>query len=78
MIDGNRLFTDFKGAFVENFVAQELACAGHAELYYWTSSGTAEIDFLIEEQGEILPLEVKAGINKKKKGSAAKTTYKHT
>lgn len=34
---------------------------------YWTSEGSAEIDFLIEEEHEIHPLEVKAGSSQKKK-----------
>ena len=37
------------------------------ELYYWTSEGTAEIDFLLETNHEIYPLEVKAGTSQKKK-----------
>lgn len=67
MIDGNLLFTEFKGALTENYVAQELIATKHKEPYYWTSEGTAEIDFLIEEKDEIYPLEVKAGSSQKKK-----------
>ena len=67
LIDGNRLFTDFKGSLIENFVAQELTYHGQDGLYYWTSSGTAEVDFLVELEREVLPLEVKAGVDKKKK-----------
>jgi len=67
IIDGNTLFTEFKGAMTENFIAQELIASLHRELYYWTSSGTAEIDFLIQDDHEIYPLEVKAGENQKKK-----------
>ena len=67
LIEGNRLFTDYKGAFVENFVAQELTAYREQDLYYWTSTGTAEIDFLVEHNEEIMPLEVKAGVDKKKK-----------
>lgn len=39
-----QIFQEFQGAFVENYVAQELARQGH-RLYYWTSSGQAELDF---------------------------------
>ena len=67
VIDGDLLFTEFKGALIENFIAQELIAAKHKELFYWTSEGTAEIDFLIEEESEIYPLEVKAGASRKKK-----------
>jgi predicted AAA+ superfamily ATPase len=67
IIDGDLLFTEFKGAFTENFIAQELMAAKHHHPYYWTSEGTAEIDFLIEEEQQIYPLEVKAGASQKKK-----------
>jgi len=67
IIDGNLLFTEFKGALTENYVAQELTATKHKELYYWTSEGTAEVDFLIEEEHEIYPVEVKAGTSQKKK-----------
>ncbi|MGC2596383.1 MAG: DUF4143 domain-containing protein, partial [Rhabdochlamydiaceae bacterium] len=50
-----------------NYVAQELIATKHKKPYYWTSEGTAEIDFLIEEDHAIYPLEVKAGANQKKK-----------
>ena len=67
IIDGDLLFTEFKGALTENYVAQELIASRHQEPYYWASEGTAEIDFLIEEDHEIYPLEVKAGASQKKK-----------
>ncbi len=67
IIDGDRLFTEFKGALTENFFAQE--CIAHQQkgLYYWTSEGIAEVDFLIEKDHEIYPVEVKAGSNQRKK-----------
>lgn len=67
IIDGNVLFTEFKGSLTENFIAQELMSTKQKELYYWASAGTAEIDFLIENDHEIFPLEVKAGASQKKK-----------
>src|SRR5262249_53084660 len=67
VIDGNLLFTEFKGSLTENYVAQELIATKNKETYYWNSEGVAEIDFLMEEDHEILPLEVKAGENQKKK-----------
>lgn len=67
VIDGDLLFTEFKGALTENYVAQELIAAKHRNPYYWASEGMAEIDFLIEEEHEIYPLEVKAGLSQKKK-----------
>lgn len=67
IINGNHLFTEFKGALTENYVVQEMIGAKKKDPYYWASEGVAEIDFLIEETHEIYPLEVKAGINHKKK-----------
>lgn len=67
IIEGDLLFTEFKGALTENFVAQELAALKKRELYYWASEGTAELDFLVEGDHAIFPLEVKAGISPKKK-----------
>lgn len=66
IIDGNVVFTEFKEALTENYVVQEMIAAKQKP-YYWTSSGIAEIDFLIEEDHEILPLEVKGGESAKKK-----------
>lgn len=67
VIDGDLLFTEFKGALTENYVAQELIATRHQELYYWASEGTAEIDFLLETDHTICPLEAKAGASHKKK-----------
>jgi predicted AAA+ superfamily ATPase len=68
LVEGSRLFQEFQGAFVENYVAQELIAAGFSDLHYWRSGGgRAELDFLCEVDGEIIPLEVKAGINPRSK-----------
>ncbi len=60
IIEPETIFKQFNGAFIENFVAQELACE-HIDLYYWTSKSDAEIDFIIEKNNHLLPLEVKSG-----------------
>jgi len=65
VIDGDVLFQEFKGALVENYVAQELAYNGY-KLYYWTSEGKAEVDFVIQHNDFIYPLEVKSGNSSKK------------
>jgi uncharacterized protein len=67
IVEGNKLFTEYKGAFVENYVAQELTCTLEQPLYYWTSSGTAELDFIVAFEELIFPLEAKSGVSKKKK-----------
>ena len=67
ILEGNKLFTEFKGALTENFVAQELVTKSGGNLYYWTSTGTAEIDFVQPYELNLYPLEVKSGISKHKK-----------
>jgi len=64
-IDGN-IFAEFYGAFTKNFVAQQLVNQ-HYPLYYWASEGAAELDFVLEEEGDIIPLEAKAGVSRQKK-----------
>ena len=68
MVHGDRLFTEYRGALAENYVAQQLIAANHPELFYWRSSGgKAEIDFLCEIGGSIVPIEVKAGLSRRSK-----------
>ncbi len=64
-----RPFSTFKGAFCENFVAQEFCYAGHMPLHAWASN-TAEIEFLLEINGQVYPVEVKAGVSGKLKSLA--------
>ena len=65
---GSRLFNEYEGAFVENYVSQQLIGSGLKELYYWRSKGgRAELDFLCEIGDRIIPLEVKAGVNPRSK-----------
>lgn len=53
----------YKGALTENYVAQTLRACGY-ELYYWTSdSPAAEVDFVIQRQGKVVPIEVKYDTN---------------
>ena len=61
------LFREFNGAFIENFIAQELASSGKNHLFYWTSRSDAEIDFLLESNQKIFPLEVKSGTSRNTK-----------
>ena len=68
MAQGERLLNEYEGAFVENFAAQQLVAHLNQPLYYWRSKGgKAELDFLLDIGGSIVPLEVKAGINTKSK-----------
>ena len=66
VISGSNMFIEFKGSMTENFVAQELINKG-LNIYYWTSLGSAEVDFLVEADNQVLPIEVKAGNSAKKK-----------
>lgn len=67
ILEPTALFSEFNGAFTENFVACELISHGHEKLYYWTSGNAAEVDFIIAGDGKIMPIEVKSGLNKNKK-----------
>ena len=64
---GDRLFTEYRGALVENYVAQQLQSHKEAPLYYWKSDGMAEIDFLFEQGQTIFALEAKAGVSPRSK-----------
>lgn len=57
---------DFKGGLVENYVNTQLTVNGY-RTYYWESSRGAEIDFVIQRQGRIIPIEVKSADNVKAK-----------
>ncbi len=66
IIYGDEIFQEFQGAFIENYVAQELARQGHSA-FYWTSAGQAELDFVLQLNDAIYPIEVKSGASTKKK-----------
>lgn len=59
------LFTEFKGALTENYVLTELITIDGDVPYYWKSSNTAEVDFVIQLGNKIVPIEVKASTNVK-------------
>lgn len=64
ILDGNRIFTEYKGALTEQFVHQQLIQNKYEGVYYWTNDrSTAEVDFVIQKVGEIIPIEVKAESN---------------
>jgi uncharacterized protein len=65
--EGNRLFTEFKGALSENYVLQSLTTQFESPLSYWTSDAIAEVDFLIQYQDKIIPIEVKSDENVRSK-----------
>lgn len=70
ILNGNELFTEFKGSMAENYILQSLIAGGVENIRYWTSKGDAEIDFLFQFGNEIIPVEVKSGENTKSKSLA--------
>ena len=68
IILGNTIFTEFKGAITEQFVMQQLKAAELDYIGYWTNKySTAEVDFVVQHEGKIIPIEVKASENAKAK-----------
>lgn len=57
---------DFKGGMTENYVNVQLSASGY-RTYYWTSDRGAEVDFIIQRNGQIVPIEVKSADNTKAK-----------
>jgi len=62
VFDETPSYIRFKGAFSENYVLNELVSSGK-EPYFWHSGNTAEVDFIYEDKGEIVPVEVKSAEN---------------
>ena len=60
VVEGNKLFQEFKGALTENYVLQTLITIG-LNPYYYTFDNRYEIDFIIQYKNEIIPIEVKSG-----------------
>lgn len=62
ILEETDLYVRYKGAFAENYVLNELKSLGK-EPFFWRSGNTAEVDFIYEEESEIVPVEVKAADN---------------
>lgn len=64
LLNGNVLFSDFKGALTEQYVMQQLKNNPSLSVYYWSADNSrGEIDFLVQKDEKILPIEVKAEEN---------------
>jgi predicted AAA+ superfamily ATPase len=64
IIQGNTLFVEFKGALTEQYVLQQLLCeTSYTPYYYGSEKATFEQDFLIQQEMQIVPIEVKAETN---------------
>jgi len=62
--EGNRLFVEFKGALSENYVLQALNRRFEAAPRYWsTDNPRYEVDFMIQRENDVIPVEVKSGDN---------------
>lgn len=68
LLEGNRLFTEFKGALTEQYVLQQLLVNGLEPVFYWgLERALAEVDFVVQQGNDIVPIEVKAEENLKSK-----------
>jgi len=64
LLEGNLVFEEFKGALSEQFVLQQLKSIPDLVINYWSAErSTAELDFLIQYSGEVIPVEVKSEEN---------------
>lgn len=64
LLEGNNLFSDFKGALTEQYVLQQLMCKTNLSIYYWSAENSrGEIDFILQREELIIPVEVKAEEN---------------
>ncbi|MCR4847129.1 MAG: AAA family ATPase [Eubacterium sp.] len=76
ILEGDERYVRFKGALAENYVLTELIKAD-LSCYYWRSGNQAEVDFLTEDKGYMIPIEVKSADNTHAKSfSSFVTRYK--
>ncbi|MDY3332130.1 MAG: ATP-binding protein [Pelistega sp.] len=68
LLEGSRIFTEFKGALTEQYVLQQLIATQENPVFYWVNEkGTAEVDFVLQRKQAAIPIEVKAEENLKAK-----------
>lgn len=64
LLNGNMLFSDFNGALTEQFVLQQMKTNQSLSIYYWSADNSrGEIDFLVQQEEKVIPIEVKAEEN---------------
>ena len=63
LLDGCKIFEEFKGALTEQFVAEQLKASDRELYYYSTENSSGEIDFIIQQEMHCIPIEVKAAEN---------------
>lgn len=68
LLEGNSTFVDFKGALTEQYVLQQLVSNKELNIYYYTNErNTCEVDFVVDDGEDVIPIEVKAEVNLKAK-----------
>lgn len=78
MLIDNQVFVEFKGAFSENYVLQQLLTVGDMPVYYFSKdNSTQEVDFLVQTDERVIPIEVKAEENVKSKSLLGFVTVDH-
>lgn len=64
MLIGDNVFEEYKGAFTENYVLQQLKSLPRTFVYYYSNdNSTLEIDFVVQHEAHVIPIEVKAEEN---------------
>lgn len=77
ILNGNEIFCEFKGSMTEQFIAQELKSYNMDLYYYSAENSRGEVDFIIQRNGHIIPIEVKAEENLQAKSLKALVTKYH-
>lgn len=67
VLQGDKLFTEFKGILTENYILQSLVRQFGSDIFYWTSGNEAEVEFVFQRSERIIPVEAKSALNTKSK-----------
>lgn len=79
LLEGNEIFTEFKGSFTEQFVLTQLKSNKDLPIFYWSAErATAELDFLVQLGTDVVPIEVKSEENLKAKSLKSFVEKYHT
>ena len=70
ILEKSEIFKEFKGALTENYALNELIYISGDVPYYWKSNNSAEVDFIIQFEIDIIPIEVKSERNVKARSLA--------
>jgi len=67
ILQGDKLFTEFKGILTENYILQSFVRQFGSNIFYWTSGNQAEIEFILQLSETIIPVEAKSALSTKAK-----------